>query len=128
MPALGQGVSLRGIYHEDFQYTLLLNSAMTSADVGKPVSLDTTANNTVKVAADGDTIFGKLDSFEDRKVEGIKTGAVSLKGGYLFPFTATLAVGDSVVGNGAGGVKKAAAANNTVVVEISGSNAVVVIK
>ena len=48
--------SLKGIFHEDFQYGFLLKAGITEADEGKPVALDTAAANTVKLATDGDDI------------------------------------------------------------------------
>lgn len=102
-------VSLRGLYHEDAQYTFLLASGITQADVGKAVTLDLTAANTVKLAADNDRILGRLHSVEGRTQEGpiARTGAVGLAGGYDFlvnpQATAsspdeTPAIGDYIVG------------------------------
>lgn len=60
--------------HNDFHYPFHLAAAVTAADVSKAMALDTTAPNTVKVAGDGDQIIGKLVTFENRVVEGIKVG------------------------------------------------------
>lgn len=78
--------SLSGIVDEASQYPFLVASGITASDIGKPVTLDTGANNTVKLAGDADTILGVLQTFEDRTAEGIRIGTVALKG------TFTLAV------------------------------------
>jgi hypothetical protein len=122
-------VSLRGFHFEDFILTFALTAGITAADQGKAVSFGAAAN-TVKLAADGDTIIGRLETVEDRKVEGSLVGAVALKFANLLPIKAgqTVAAGDTVVGAGAGEVKKATAAdhNANFVAEVIGSNAVVV--
>jgi hypothetical protein len=95
---------------EDFTFTMNLASGITAADVGKAVALDTAAN-TVKLAGDGDNIYGRLETFEDRKQQGIKVGAVSRKFRSKLPVKSGLtsfnvvAVGDTVVGAGSGEVK-----------------------
>lgn len=43
---------------------------------------------------------------------------------YVLPYTGTLAIGDSVVADGTGGVKKAAAANSTLVAQVNDDNTV----
>lgn len=128
MATIGVGVSLRGIEHEEFHYPFNLASAVTADDVGKPVALDTTAANTVKVAGDGDVIVGKLTTYENRAIEGIKAGAVALKGGFKFTKSGIIAVGDSVQGAAAGAVKKLTVADYSLnmVVE-SGTDYVVVV-
>lgn len=141
-------VSLRGLLAEDFQYTFLLKASDSAiADAGiKAVSLDTTAANTVKLAAEGELILGRLEVFEDRVVEGVKTGMVALKGGIEFlvdpeatdsPTDETPAVGDHLVGAQTaaglkGHVRKATTAEiekgmrNWLVVEVRNSGATVV--
>jgi hypothetical protein len=131
MATIGAGVSLRGIEHDEFHYPFNLAAGTVVADASKAVSLDTSAANTVKLAADGDAIVGKLVTVEDRTIEGILVGAVALKGGFKFTIKSgeTVAIGDTVVGAGAGEVKAAAAANHSVnmVVEIIGTTAIVVL-
>lgn len=129
MATIGVGVSLRGIEHEEFHYPFNLASAVTADDVGKPVALDATAANTVKVAGDGDVIVGKLVTYENRAIEGIKVGAVALKGGFKFTKSGVIAVGDSVQGAAtSGSVKKTTTADYSLnmVVE-SGTDYVVVV-
>ena len=122
-------VSLRGFHFEDFHLTFTLTAGITALDVGKAVSLGAAAN-TVKLAADGDTIIGRLATVEDRKVEGQLVGAVALKFANTLPIKAgqTVAVGDTVVGAGSGEVKKAATPNHDInfVAEVIGTEAVVV--
>lgn len=130
MATIGVGVSLRGIEHEEFHYPFNLASAVTADDVGKPVTLDVTAANTVKVAGDGDVIVGKLVTYENRAIEGVKVGAVALHGGFKFTKSGTIAVGDSVCGAAtSGAVKKLATADWSLnmVTEV-GSDYVIVVK
>ena len=139
MALIGQGISLRGMSHEKFHYPFYLMTGIVAADVGKAVSLDTSAANSVKLAADGDAIIGKLVTVEDRSVEGVLVGTVTLRGGFNFTEVAAatypIAVGDSVIGAGAGEVKarvdaagtaKEPAHNENIVVEVDGTNIVVV--
>ncbi len=107
-------VSLRGFHFEEWILTCTLAVGITANDVGKAVSYGGAAN-TVKLAADGDVILGKLASVEDRKVEGTLVGSVEFKFSDLLPVKVgdALAAGDSVVGGGGGTVKKATAADHT---------------
>lgn len=104
---IGQGVTLNGHFHEDSQYTFLLASAITKADIGKAVTI--TATNEVSLAADGAEIDGRLEVVEDRVTEGVKVGTINTKAGVIFPLknADTLAPGDWAVGGGAGTVRKA---------------------
>lgn len=109
-------------------FTYLLAAGMTAADVGKAVTLDTTAANRVRLAAAGEAIFGRLESYEDRDSLSIKTGAVARQFKEKLPAPAghNMVVGDSVTGGAiAGNAAKAGAANRTIVVE-TGATFVVV--
>ena len=131
MVAIGSGVSLRGITHEDFHYPFNLASGMTIADVGKAVALDTTAPRTVKIAAATEEILGVLVSFEDRTVEGIKVGTVALKGGVQLTAVSghSIVVGDYVEGSAtAGQVQESATHKNCQVVAVSGDTLEVIFK
>lgn len=115
--------SLRGIAHEEFHYPLLVSGTVSAASVGSAVMVDTAAANTVKLATDGASILGRLETFEDRTIEGTKNGAISLFGGMRFTVDPnatssspdeTPAVGDFLVGavsnaSVAGYVRKASA-------------------
>jgi hypothetical protein len=99
-----------------FTFTYLISGladeAAVTAASGKVVSQDTAAASTVKLAADGDAIFGRVRTVENRAVLGFKTAAIQRKfkekvptaAGYTAP-----AVGDRLIGGGAGTVKKATA-------------------
>ena len=130
MPVFHNKVSLRGFHFEDSHLTFVLAADITAADVGKAVSIDTSAANKVKLAAADDVIVGRLATVEDRKVEGQLVGAVALRFSNELPIAAAqvVAVGDTVVGAGAGEVKAAATPNHSVnfVAEVIGSTAIVV--
>ena len=108
---IGNGISLRGIYFEDFQLPFYLKSGIVAADIGKAVALDSSAANTVKLAGADDRIIGRLEVVENRVVEGVLVGTVSVKFANRLPVKASLtgidavAVGDTVVGAGSGEVK-----------------------
>ncbi|WP_454287252.1 hypothetical protein [Rhizobium arsenicireducens] len=122
-------VSLRGFHFEAAHLTFTLTAGITAADRGKAVSFGAAAN-TVKLAADGETIIGRLETVEDRKVEGQLIGTVALQFSNTLPIKAgeVVAAGDTVVGAGAGEVKKAAAADHSknFVAQVIGSEAIVV--
>lgn len=109
------GVSIVGIGTNLLAPTLLLTSGSAATDVGLPMAQDTAAANRAKPAADGDLIIGILATYEDRVQEGIKTGAVMMKGGFRLTYKTAdaVAIGDSVVSAGAGEVKTTATRNNT---------------
>jgi len=92
---IGSGVSLRGIHQELFHYTFNLKTGIVAADVGKAVTIDTAAANTMKLASDGDPIFGRLETVEDRSVEGILTGTIATSGGLRFWYDPDLAGGSA---------------------------------
>lgn len=108
-----------------FTYALSGNFADDVAvanTAGKAVALDTSAASTVKLAGDGDAIFGRVYVAENRQVLGIKVASVARKFKEKLPAAAGhgILVGDRVVGAGNGLVKKDAAAGvaNPIVVEI----------
>lgn len=129
MAIIGQGISHVGIVQEAFHLPFYLEASITAADVGKAVTLDSTAANTVKIAGDGDQIIGRLETFENRSVEGVVVGAVATRGGWTFTKSGAVNVGDTVVGAPNGEVKAAAAADysDNMVVE-SGATTVVVLR
>jgi len=134
MSAFLTQVTLQGFHQENFHLTMNIsgqtaveNSALV---VGKAVSVDAASPNTAKLAGDGDTIIGRLSTFENRKVEGIVVGAVEFRFSATLPIKAgeVVAVGDTVVGAGAGEVKSAATADHSknFVAQVIGNYAVVV--
>lgn len=97
--AIGK-VSLRGIIHDEWEYTFALAAGITQADEGKAVELDTSAANQVKLATASANVLGKLLKVENRAQEGILVGTVALKGPLKFDYTGTdLAVGDGIKGS-----------------------------
>lgn len=104
--ALTSGVNNDNIHVEVWMLTMNLASGIVAADVGKAVALDTAAANTVKLAGDGDQIFGRLETFEDRTTEGLKTGSVARQGSLVLPTVSSVpALGVYVIGGGSGQVK-----------------------
>lgn len=132
MAIIGQGISLRGMTHDEFHYPFYLASGITKADEGKAVTLDTTGPNKVKLAGDDDPIIGVLVVVENRAIEGILVGTVALRGGFRMKKAASapaISVGDTVVGAGGGEVKAAASADPRInfVAEVEASGDVIVV-
>lgn len=127
MAIIGAGVTLRGMTQPDSRYTFILDAAIVAADVGKAVSIKAGSANTVKLAGAGDLIVGRLYSFEDRVVEGIKVGAVETEGGLVMTTTGVVAVGNSVVGDAIAGTVKAGADSRNRIVEILTATTAVVL-
>jgi hypothetical protein len=96
---------------DDFTFTYKLSGTVAQANVGNAVTLDTSAASTMKLAADGDEIHGRLTSVEDRTLQGAgTTGAVQRKFKEKLPAAVGhgIVVGDSVCGSAtAGSVRKA---------------------
>lgn len=122
-----QGVTLKNTVPAN-DLTFILADGIKEEHVGLAVVQDSTASNTVKLAGDGDLIFGRLENVEDRKVEGIKVGAVKIIGGMAFKKSeAAVTVGDKVVGAGNGLVKKDADSTSDLAVwEVNGDEVIVV--
>lgn len=120
------GVSLVGIPQNNFRLTCFLATGIVAADVGKPVALDTSANNTVKLAGSGDVIIGNLKTVVTGTTEGINYGTVEFKGGFTWNFTGTVVVGDQVVGSATAGSVKAGVNPRSLVVAVNGTTADVV--
>lgn len=104
-------VSLDAMFDEDSIKTFNVSGGVTTADVGKAVTLDTTAANTVKIAGDGDVIIGRLEVVEVRSATQT-VGSVSLTGSFRLPIGANVvAVGDTLQGATGGVCKKLTTAN-----------------
>lgn len=115
----------KGIRTESAAATFELDSSITShQNVGMPVAM--TGNYQVGLGADGQEIIGFLESFEDRLVEGSKTGAVSWHLCQEFPYApaAPPSVGGRVAAVGDGTVKAAGAGvgYNTLVTAVDTEN------
>lgn len=100
-------ITLRGYEFENWQFSFNLASGITAADIGKAVALDPSAPNQVKLAGDGDRIFGRLMIVEDRNQQNMLIGTVAVKFAQALPVLdgATVNVGDELVGAGGGEVK-----------------------
>ena len=112
----------------DFIFTMNVSGAVTMADLRKAVTLDKTAPNTVKLAGDGDEVYGRIETFETGGLDGLTVGAISRKFRTTLPKTApAIAVGDVVIGAGGGLVKKNAAAGafGNTVIEVRDNSVVV---
>lgn len=120
------GVTLVGIPQQDFRFTFRLTAGMVAADIGKPVALSTAANNTAKLAGDGDVVIGRLLTYRSLVTEGILVGTVEMKGGFRFDTTGVVAIGDSVVGSATAGKVKAGTNPRSLVVAVNGTTADVV--
>lgn len=123
----------------DFTFTMHVTGNVVASDVGKAVALDATKSNAVKLAGDGDTIYGRLETFEKGGLDGLVVGAISRKFRAPLPIKAGLAGsnivanGDTVVGAGDGFVKaandgsdKTADPHKNTVVALNGSTHAVV--
>lgn len=80
---IGNGVSLRGLTQDAFNYVFLAASGIAAGDEGKSVTLNGTTN-TVALAGDHDFVIGTIETFEDRTAEGIKVVTVKTEGGMSF--------------------------------------------
>ena len=135
--AIGK-VSLQGMFLEDVQFTWNLSGTIDPInDIGKAVTLDTSAANTMKLAGAGDRIYGKLQQIEARAIEGITVRTVSMQFIDIMPFKVgeTFAVGDTAVGGGSGTVEvlkvssvSAPDPNQNTVVEVLSDGTPVVMK
>lgn len=107
-------VVLDGFTQHEFAFTMFASGGLTAADVGKAVSLDTTADATVKLAADGEAIYGRIFQVENRTQEGVVTVTVETRFRKRLPkATGTvIARGATIVGAG-GGLVKAAGVTDT---------------
>lgn len=122
MPAIGNGVTLRGLYSEDFAYTWNLsntggvnpNASITADGATAAMVQDTTADNTARPSTDGTEIIGALRTYENRVQEGIVVGTIYHKGNFVFMYTGTAPTrGQAVVGSATPGKVKAATAQNS---------------
>lgn len=124
-----QGVTLKNTVPAN-DLTFILADEIKEEHVGLAVMQDSSAANTVKLATNGAKILGRLENVEDRKVEGIKVGAVKIIGGMALKKSGEIAVGDMVLGAGNGLVKKdatsAGAISDLAVWEVNGDEVIVV--
>lgn len=104
-------VSLDGMFDETCIKTFNVSGGVTTNDVGKAVTLDITAPNTVKIAGDDDTIVGRLEVVEVRSASQT-VGSIAMCGSFKLPIGANVvAVGDTLQGATGGVCKKLTTAN-----------------
>lgn len=120
-------VSFRNIHVEEFSLTFYLANGITIDDIGKGVTIDTTAARTVKLAGDGDRVIGHLGTVENRTTTDVLVGAVDLKGSFGMAYTGTApSIGEGLQGSATAGVLKtsgaAAAAGEPIVVYVDTTN------
>lgn len=132
MPYTPNAVVTYSFTFPDFTFTMNVSGSVTKADVGKAVALDTATPNTVKLAGDNDVIYGRLETFEDGGLDGLKVGAVSRKFRAPVPTTGAVAVGQMLSGSATAGVAKAMTTQpaenlktNRVIEVLAGNRAVV---
>lgn len=82
---------------KDSQLTVKLASGITAADVGKALTQDTTADNTMKLCGSGEVIDGILYTFEDRVNEGTRLGTCEFQFAAQLPIKSGLAGAQIVV-------------------------------
>jgi hypothetical protein len=103
------GINPVNIHNELWHIPMNLAAGITQAHIGRAVTLDATAPNTVKLAGDGDPILGRLETVEHRQVEGILVGTVAMQGVLHLPYDGTpspaITPGAALVGAGNGFVK-----------------------
>lgn len=104
----GRGITLEGIEHEGHHLPVNLAAGIVAADIGKPLAIDTSAANTLKLVGDGEQIEAYLSTVEDRTVEGDLVGAAAFLFQKRFTYEGADPVfGDYLVGSAtAGTVKK----------------------
>jgi hypothetical protein len=104
-------IVLEAFSMEDFTFTYFITGTPDPTDiVGKAVALDATQRGSVKLAGDGDIVFGRIYQYEDRTQQGGGlVVSVERKFRKRLPKTgAAIAIGATVVGGGNGLVKAAA--------------------
>jgi hypothetical protein len=64
-------IVLEAFSMEDFTFTYFITGTPDPTDiVGKAVALDATQRGSVKLAGDGDIVFGRIYQYEDRTQQG----------------------------------------------------------
>lgn len=98
---------------KDSQFTVKLATGITTADQGKAVTYDNSADNQVMLAADQTPICGVIYTVENRVNEGTLIGTVEFRFAAYLPIKAGLAGnqvvarGKKLIGAGAGEVRAA---------------------
>jgi len=107
MPAINiNGVVLEAFSFETDTFTRFISGTTDASAIGKAVAIDATAPGTVKLAGDGDAVYGRIYTYEDRTQEGVKVVGCERRFIKRLPKSAAaIAIGDHVVGAGNGLVK-----------------------
>lgn len=96
---------------DDFLFTYNITGTVTTDDVGKAVTIDTTAASAMKLTGDNDLIMGRLETYEDRSLTlGVKVGTVARKFKSRLPAALShgIVVGNAVSGSAVAGQVKVA--------------------
>ncbi len=117
MASVNLNAAGREYHFEDSEFTFPCASTMTTADVGKAVTIDTGVTPapgvppSVKLCADNDEIFGRVEQVEVRAQEGQYFATVSLRfiGNLPMKSGETPAPGSQLIGY-TGGLAKSRAA------------------
>lgn len=121
-------VAMDNVPQTEWQFTAKLASGITAADIGKALTLDSSANQ-FKLATDGAKVHARLLQVENRVQTGQLLGTIALKFIDELPLKSgeTPAVGNSVLGAGGGEVKVGTDANN-IVLEVRSASVVVYVR
>lgn len=111
MPYTPNSIVNEAFSFEDFTFTYYITGNPDPVGiVGKAVTFDPSAPSSVALAGDGDHVFGRIYQYEDRTQQGGgKTVSVERKFRRRLPKddAEVIALGDTVVGAGAGLVRAA---------------------
>lgn len=99
-------VSQQGFIFDSTWLPYFISGSPTIADLGKALTLDTTAANTMRLAAANERITGRLETLEIRTTEGQTVGTVSRRFSEALPILPgqVFVVGDTAVGSATPGL------------------------
>ncbi|MCQ2010552.1 hypothetical protein NOM01_11045 [Sporolactobacillus sp. STSJ-5] len=115
-----------GMLPDDYGLSLTVFASQATAEApikaGQLLKFDTAAGYSVLKVADGDAVqaIAKHDVSSPDAPLGVYV--LGFNRNYVAPYSGTVAVGNSVVADGSGGLKVAGAANNTLVVQVNDDN------
>ncbi|NMF00243.1 hypothetical protein [Aneurinibacillus aneurinilyticus] len=114
-----------GIVPDDYGLSITVYAQEATEEnpikAGTPLKLATTGAYHAVKCADGDVIQLVAKHAVQSKKQPLGAYAYAFSRNNEFPYSGTIAVGDSVVADGQGGVKKADAPNGTFVALVDGS-------
>jgi hypothetical protein len=98
-------IRLEAFSFEDFTFTRFITGTVDASCIGKAVTNDPTVPGAVKLAGEGDPVYGRIYTYEDRAQESVKVVGCERKFIKRLPKSAAaIALGDHVVGTLVGGV------------------------